>query len=134
MDLSGMLNQMSLKNEEEPFGESNIKISKEIIDEIQTDIAYCEFTNQLFLIITQFGKAGSCLKIAKERLETDIGVEFVYKVDQIFGDITIEQETTARYLAQYLDIKKPLLIFVNLTKYNKETVKEIGCCIKKVIS
>ncbi|XP_026486100.1 uncharacterized protein LOC113393437 isoform X3 [Vanessa tameamea] len=94
MELLDVMKNLTIK----PTGnESEQKLFKSIaadIDDVPTEIVIADYTDKTLLIVSQYQK---------------IGRE--------------EQQVAARYLAEAINITKPLCIFINLKSYDIETVK-----------
>lgn len=106
--------------------ESTQKLFKSVaadIDDVATEVVLAEYTDKTLLIISQFQKIGSMLMIQRDQVHSPLGVDNIYTTKVIFGATGEEQQVAARYLAEELNITKPLCIFINLKSYDIETVK-----------
>lgn len=125
MDLVNLMKSMSVNDTEEPV-ESNCRIFAANISGELTEFVYGEFTNKLIIVAAQYGKIASLLKITVDQAEEGLNItEPVYNIHVVFGTDNIEQQAAARYLAQSLGIRKPLLLFLSLKNYETENVKGV---------
>lgn len=125
MDLVDLMKSMSVNdNEETP--DSNFHVFAANICGVHTDFVYGEFVNKYMIIAAQYGKIGGLLRVTVDQAENGLTIsEPVYSVNVVFGADNIEQQAAARYIAQALDIQKPLLLFLSLKKYDTEDVKAV---------
>lgn len=123
MDLENLMQSLSLHTQEEVTA-NNLNVFATKINENHTDFVVGEFTNKYMIIATQYEKIGSLLKVLVDRVEQPSSVvEAVYTVSVVFGSDNEEQQAAARFIAEQLNIRKPLLIFLCLKDYKIETVK-----------
>lgn len=120
MDLVNLLQSMTL--DETPCDQSNFRIFAANVVETPTDYVFGEFADKYMLIITQFGKVGSLLKVVVDTVNEDTPV---YSVNVIFGAVGEEQEAAARLIAEKINIQKPLMLFLSLKDYSRESVKAV---------
>lgn len=125
MDLINLMNSLTIS---EPVEESNsnIHIFAALLEGVHTDIVFCAFTNRYLIIATQYEKAGSLLNVTIEEAENGIEVSPpVYNVVNLFGPENIEQFAAVRYIAEKLNIRKPLKVFLCLKNYKVDTIKAL---------
>lgn len=121
MELLNVMENLTIKHTE-----STQKLFKSVaadIDDVATEVVLAEYTDKTLLIISQFQKIGSMLMIQRDQVHSPLGVDNIYTTKVIFGATGEEQQVAARYLAEELNITKPLCIFINLKSYDIETVK-----------
>lgn len=125
MDLVNLMKSMSL-NENEQIPDSNFHVFAASILGVHTDFVYGEFVNKYMIIAAQYGKIGGLLKVTVDQAEDGLNItEPVYSVNVVFGADSIEQQAAARYIAQALDIRKPLLLFLCLKNYETDAVRAV---------
>lgn len=96
-----------------------------------TDITLKSYSNRILLIVTHFKKFGSLISVTQ-------GSSFhhfnnsIYSTKVLFGTDNIEIITAARYIAEQINLHKPLLISLSLKNYNLETLKAIVTAINKL--
>lgn len=125
MDLVSLMNSLAIS---EPVEEQsrNISLFGAEIDGHHTDIVFATFTDRYLIIATQYEKLGALLHVSIEQSENGIEVSSpVYTVSNIFGSENIEQIAAARYIAEKLNIQKPLKIFLCMKNYKAETAKAL---------
>lgn len=123
MELLDVMKNLTIKH---PQSESEQQFFKSIaadIDDVPTEIVLAEYTDKIFLIISQYHKIGSMLIIQKDQVHSHLGTDDIYTTKVIFGATGEEQQVAARYLAEELKITRPLYIFINLKSYDIETIK-----------
>ncbi|KAJ0179849.1 hypothetical protein K1T71_004440 [Dendrolimus kikuchii] len=123
MELLDVMKNLTIKH---PSTESERQLFKSVaadIDNVPTEIVLAEYTDKTFLIISQYQKLGSMLTIQKDQIHSPLGTNDIYTTKVIFGATGEEQQVAARYLAEAINITKPLNIFINLKSYDIETVK-----------
>lgn len=106
--------------------ESEQKLFKSIaadIDNVPTEIVLAEYNDKILLIVSQYQKIGSMLMIQRDQVHSPLGTENIFTTKVIFGATGEEQQVAARYLAEAINITKPLCIFISLKSYDIETVK-----------
>lgn len=130
MDLVNLMQSMSMQDSIENTTQSNIIVFAATINGIHTDLVYGEFSQKLMVIATQYEKIGSLLKVVVDQVESDLNIsEPVYSVSVVFGVEHLEQQAAARYLAEKLNIKKPLMCFLCLKSYDINFIKELTTVI-----
>lgn len=113
-------------HDKKAYGISNFKVLGFEIDNRHTDVLFGEFVNQTLLILTQCEKVGSIVRVVKNTAISDFNIsEPVFSVDVVFGIDNCEQQAAARYIAERINIVKPLVIVLNLNNYAKTTISAI---------
>lgn len=134
MDLVNLMKSMSV-NDNEEIPDSNFHVFAANICGVHTDFVYGEFANQCMICAVQYGKIGGLLKVTVDQPANTLSIsEPVYSVNVVFGADNIEQQAAARYLAQALNINKPLLLFLSLKTYEVEGVKAVAEALLNVPS
>lgn len=122
MDLINLMNSLTI-TEPQVEKESNINVTAAEINGVHTDIVYAVFTNKYLILATQYEKAGSLLNVSVEYAQNGLEVvQPIYNITNIFGPESIEQHAAVRYIAEKLNIRKPLKIFLCLKNYECKTV------------
>lgn len=126
MDFVQLMQSLSLGNS---AGNSSEQLSfyKAIgvkINEVHTDIIYADHENKLLIIASQYQKFGALLSVTKEQV-VNFGSEPIYVVKPIFGSEDLEQQAAARFIAEKLNINKPLSIFLCLDHYQPEIIRAL---------
>lgn len=123
MELLDIMKNLTIKHTE---NESEQKLFKSIaadIDNVATEIVLAEYNDKILLIVSQYQKIGSMLMIQRDQVHSPLGTENIFTTKVIFGATGEEQQVAARYLAEAINITKPLCIFISLKSYDIETVK-----------
>lgn len=123
MELLDVMKNLTIRHSS---SDSECQLFKSIaadIDDVPTEIVLADYTDKTFLIISQYQKLGSMLTIQKDQINSPLGTDDIYTTKVIFGATGEEQQVAARYLAEAINISKPLNIFINLKSYDIETVK-----------
>lgn len=123
MELLDIMKNLTIKHTE---NESEQKLFKSIaadIDNVATEIVLAEYNDKMLLIVSQYQKIGSMLMIQRDQVHSPLGTENIFTTKVIFGATGEEQQVAARYLAEAINITKPLCIFISLKSYDIETVK-----------
>lgn len=123
MELLDVMKNLTIKNTE---GSNEPKLFKSVaadIDNVQTEIVIADYAEKTMLIISQYQKIGSMMTIQRDQVHSPLGTDNIFTTKVIFGATGEEQQVAARYLAETLNITKPLCIFINLKSYDIETVK-----------
>ncbi|CAH2107265.1 unnamed protein product [Euphydryas editha] len=123
MELLDVMKNLTIKHTE---SESEQKLFRSVaadIDDIPTEIVIAEYNDKILLIVSQYQKIGSMLMIQRDQVHSPLGTENIFTTKVIFGATGEEQQVAARYLAEAINITKPLCIFISLKSYDIETVK-----------
>lgn len=129
MDVVKLMESMSLSEKSEENSEllSFYKAFGVKINDIPTDIIFADHDNKLLIIVSQYQKFGALLSVTKETiLNCENNTEPVFTVRPIFGNEDLVQQAAARYIAEKLDIQKPLNIFLCLDKYEQDIIKALA--------
>lgn len=110
---------------------SNITNFAAKINGHRTEFVLGTFTNQSLVIATQSGKLSSLYVVIVDQTENGVGsVEPIYSVRPLFGPENDHTAAAARFITKELNIRKQLVIFLNLKDYNKDTVLKVVGAIK----
>lgn len=93
-----------------------------------TDIALKIYSNRILLIITHFKKFGSLIAISRESSFSQYN-NSAYSAKVLFGKDDVELVAAAQYIAEQINIDKPLLISISLKDYEPDTLKPIIAAI-----
>ncbi|XP_068630677.1 proteasome assembly chaperone 3-like [Battus philenor] len=123
MDLLNSMKNLTIKHSQNQSETQFFKSIAADIDDVPTEIVMAEYADKILLIVSQYQKMGSMLMIQKDQVHSPLGSDDIYTTKVIFGATGLEQQVAARYLAEAINITKPLCIFINLKSYDIETVK-----------
>lgn len=123
MELIDVMNKLTIKHSEQGSTQKFFKSIAADIDDVQTEIVLVEFSDKTLLLASQYQRIGSLLMIQKDEVHSPLGKNDIYTTKVIFGTTGEDQQVAARYLAEALQITKPLCIFLSLKSYDVETVK-----------
>ena len=109
-----------------PFSKIFNHIGAEI-DSVTTDFVWANFSNCLFLAVTQYKKIGSLTSVEIDEFVPALeeNNSSSYDINILLGSSKVETLLAARYLSENLKIKKPLYLFCDLKDYNVEQLKAI---------
>ncbi|XP_012170793.1 proteasome assembly chaperone 3 [Bombus terrestris] len=93
-----------------------------------TDIALKIYSNRILLIITHFKKFGSLIAISRGSSFNQYN-NSIYSTKVLFGKDDVELVAAARYIAEQINVDKPLLISISLKDYEPDTLKPIVAAI-----
>ncbi|KAL2743437.1 proteasome assembly chaperone 3-like [Vespula maculifrons] len=96
-----------------------------------TDIAVTIYSNRIFIIISHFKKLGSLITVNRESALSQFNSN-IFSTNVIFGKDEIDVHAAARYIAEQINIDKPLLLSISLKDYNKEILKVITDSINQL--
>ena len=80
------------------------------------DIVINQFADNILIIVTDIAKPGSIFKVTRDTSKniksqgSTRGSDFLYSVELLLGAETPELITTARFLGQYVNAEKPILL------------------------
>lgn len=123
MELLDVMKNLTIRTGQNESEQQLFKSVAADIDDVPTEIVVAEYSDKMLLIISQYQKIGSMLLIQKDQVHSPLGTNDIYTTKVIFGATGEEQQVAARYLAEAIEITKPLCIFINLKSYDIETVK-----------
>lgn len=89
---------------------------KQKVEAADINIVVNQFADNILIVVTDINKPGSIFHLKRDTSQsfksgsTSRGSDFLYSVDLLLGAETAELVTTARYLAQYLNQEKPILL------------------------
>lgn len=96
-----------------------------------TDIVLKSYSNRTLLIVTHFKKLGTWLTINRESAVNGFSSD-VFTIKTVFGSDNNDVHIAARYIAQQINIEKPLLLSIALKEYNLETLKSIVTAVNQI--
>ncbi|XP_059059407.1 proteasome assembly chaperone 3-like [Achroia grisella] len=123
MELLDVMKNLSIKHSSNESEQQIFKSVAADIDDLPTEIVFAEYSDRILIILSQYQKIGSMLLVHKDQVPSPLGTNDIYTTKVIFGATGEEQQVAARYLAEAINITKPLCIFINLKSYDIETVK-----------
>lgn len=93
-----------------------------------TDIALKIYSNRVLLVVTHFKKFGSLIAVTRGSSFHPFNSS-IYSTKVLFGKDDIEIVAAARYIAEQINVDKPLLISLSLKDYEPDTLKAIVTAI-----
>lgn len=123
MELLDVMKNLTIKHTESNSEQQLFKSVAAHIDDVPTEIVLAEYSDKMLLIISQYQKIGSMMLIQRDEVHNPLGSSDIFSTKVLFGATGEDQQVAARYLAEAINIKKPLCIFINLKSYDIETVK-----------
>lgn len=123
MELLDVMKNLTIKHTESDSEQQLFKSVAADIDDVPTEIVVAEYSDKMLLIISQYQKIGSMMLIQKDQVHSPMGSNDIFSTKVLFGATGEDQQVAARYLAEAINISKPLCIFINLKSYDIETVK-----------
>ncbi|XP_061377894.1 uncharacterized protein LOC133319028 [Danaus plexippus] len=123
MELLDIMKNLTIKHSGSKSEQTFFKSIAADIDEVSTEIVFAEYAEKILLIVSQYQKIGSMLMITRDQVHSPLGTNNIFTTKVIFGATGEDQQVAARYLAEAIQITKPLYIFINLKSYDIETVK-----------
>lgn len=96
-----------------------------------TDIVLKSYSNRTLLIVTHFKKLGTWLTINRESAVNGFSSD-VFTIKTVFGSDNNDVHIAARYIAQQINIEKPLLLSIALKEYNLETLKSVVTAVNQI--
>lgn len=125
MEIVNLMKSLSVSETIEE-NSTNLRELAAEIEGVHTDIVYGKFTNKQLIIATQYGKVGSLLKVTVDEAENGVEITSpVYSVVNCFGVENIEQQAAARFIAERLNVRKCLMLFLCLKNYESSTIKAL---------
>lgn len=94
-----------------------------------TDIALKIYSNRILLIITHYKKFGSLIAVNRGSALHQFN-NSVYYTKVLFGKDDIEVVAAARFIAEQINVDKPLLVSISLKDYNPDTLRTVAAAIK----
>lgn len=123
MDLLDVMKNLSIRQSDDSMSKQVMKTSAADINNVATEIVFGNYNDRYLVIISQYEKVGSMLMVEKDQVHSPLGTNDIYTIKVIFGDTGDEQQVAARFLAEGINITKPMCIFINLKSYDIDTVK-----------
>jgi len=98
-----------------------------------TDIVLKSYSNRTLLIVTHFKKFGTLLMINRESSAKGYNSD-VFTIKTVFGSDNNDVYVAARYIAQQINIEKPLVLSIALKDYDVNTLKAIVAAVNQIKS
>ncbi|GAB1863093.1 PSMG3 protein [Camponotus japonicus] len=102
-----------------------------VINGHHTDIVLRPYSNRTLLIVTHFKKFGTLLMINRESSVNGYTSD-VFTIKTLFGSDNNDIHVAARYIAQEINIEKPLLLSIALKDYNVKTLKSVVAAVNQI--
>nr|XP_034171946.1 proteasome assembly chaperone 3-like [Osmia lignaria]XP_034171947.1 proteasome assembly chaperone 3-like [Osmia lignaria] len=96
-----------------------------------TDIALKIYSNRVLIIATHFKKFGSLITVTKGSSFHQFN-NSIFSAKVLFGRDDIEIVAAARYIAEQINLDKPLLISLSLKNYEPDTLRAIANALKEL--
>lgn len=123
MDLLKLMENLSIKPVDASNSKEVMKTFAADINNVPTEIVFGNYNDRYLVIISQYEKVGSMLMVEKDQVHSPLGTNDIYTTKVIFGDTGEEQQVAARFVAEGINISKPMCIFINLKSYGIDTVR-----------
>lgn len=116
-----------VEGDPEIFGEdaSKVKTLAVTLDGEVTDIVICNYSDRLFIVISQFQKIGTLISVTKGAPKNLNGSGEVYEVKTLSGLDSQEYHLAARFLAQQIDVNKPVLFGICMKDHRPKILKAL---------
>ncbi|XP_037288047.2 proteasome assembly chaperone 3 isoform X2 [Rhipicephalus microplus] len=95
------------------------------IEGCDTDISIMEFTDKLFIVISQYKKLGTLVLVTKDAANCDDPKTLVYTTKVLFGKDEAEVEAAAKNIAKTIETSKTILLSLALKKFSPTIVRSI---------
>jgi len=104
------------------------------VDGVHTDLVVTDYSDRLFIVVSQLGKLGTICEARREKAQTQqgggIGDEGagrpVYTVSTLLGKESEEVELVARLLAEKLALGKPIVVCVAVKGITFNLAKQLA--------
>ncbi|KAK2579025.1 hypothetical protein KPH14_002819 [Odynerus spinipes] len=96
-----------------------------------TDIAATVYSNRIFLIVSHFKKLGSLVAVNRESPLSEFNSN-IFSTKVLFGKDEVDVHAAARYIAEQINIDRPLLLSICLKDYDIEILKAITNTINQL--
>ena len=116
---------------------------KQKVEAADINIIVNRFADNILIVVTDISKPGSIFHLKRDTSQNfksgsnSKGSDFLYSVDLLLGAETAELVTTARYLAQYLNQEKPILLTLGFKNPELSLApaqaRNIGAFIKNIL-
>lgn len=89
------------------------------------------FSNRIFLIVSQFKKLGSLVTVNRESPLNQFDSN-IFSTKIVFGKDEVNIHAAARYIAEQINIDRPLLLSICLKDYDIKIIKAIISTINQL--
>jgi len=102
------------------------------VDGVHTDLAVTNYSDRLFVVVSQLGKLGTIVEARREKAQSDKGDEGagagrpVYQVTVLLGKESEEVELVGRLLAERLALGKPIVVCVAVKGITFDLAKKLA--------
>ncbi|XP_037527040.1 proteasome assembly chaperone 3 [Rhipicephalus sanguineus] len=104
------------------------------IEGCDTDISIMEFTDKLFIVVSQYKKLGTLVLVTKDAANCDDPQTLVYTAKVLFGKDEAEVEATAKNIAKTIKTSKTVLLSLALKKFSPTIVRSIVSAVATQLS
>ncbi|CAG0886264.1 unnamed protein product [Darwinula stevensoni] len=102
----------------------------EIVEGKATDVLVSDFGDRLFVVVTQFQKIGTLIEVRKDVARREHPAD-VYSTRVLLGKDCSETHLVARFIAEKVNIDKPILVGVSLVDYSPGIVRKVTDLVVK---
>lgn len=99
------------------------------IEGCDTDISIMEFTDKLFVVVSQYKKLGTLVLVTKDAANCDDPQKLVYTTKMLFGKDEAEVDATAKLIATTIKSPKTVLLSLALKKFSPTIVRSIAAAV-----
>ncbi|KAI0207753.1 Proteasome assembly chaperone 3 [Lamellibrachia satsuma] len=96
-----------------------------LIDGIHTDVVCTNFSDRLFIVITQYQKFGTLVSVTRDTVVKDGMREPTYSTNVLLGRDEPETHVIARNLASEIPVVKPLLFALALKQASPSVLRSL---------
>ncbi|XP_075217563.1 proteasome assembly chaperone 3-like [Lycorma delicatula] len=97
-----------------------------LIDGTKTDIVVGNFSDNLFIAITQYQKIGCILSVQKESFYSLEDHQDIFEIRTLLGEEEGAEHLAARYLSEQICIPKSAIFAINLKDNSLRTLRAIS--------
>jgi proteasome assembly chaperone 3 len=109
------------------------RMGADIINGVHTDIVHTEFSNCLFIIVSQYEKLGTLLSVRQDVALDNSGIT-TYNVQTLLGEDELETNVIARNLASVVNSPKPILFALALQDKSPEMLRRLADFVGAFVS
>lgn len=104
----------------------SFKTSGVLIGGIPTDIIVGNFSDNLFIAVTQYQKIGCILSVQKAAFYNLEGQEDIYEIRTLLGEEEGPGHLAVRFLSEQIEIPKSVIFAINLKNNSLPTLRAIA--------
>ncbi|KAH6940844.1 hypothetical protein HPB50_009035 [Hyalomma asiaticum] len=99
------------------------------IEGCDTDISIMQFTDKLFIVVSQYKKLGTLVLVTKDVANCDNTEKLVYTTKVLFGNDEAEVHAAAKHMAMTIKTSKTVLLSLALKKFSPTIVRSIAAAV-----